>query len=732
MLCALAALAAGTTGGVASAATLTAACAGTTGDVPSLVAAIGQANAVAGPDTVQLGSGCGYTLTAANNFWFGPNGLPAIASDITIEGNGATISRAASASAPFRLFFVGADPASTATLNYISPASGVPGGGRLTLRGVTLAGGYAKGGDSLFGGGGAGMGGAILSQGSVVIDHSALVGNTAEGGSTGNLSAGAGGGGIGSNSPVNGRGGGFATGSFGIGAGGTGNSGGGGGGAGFRTTENGNPASMTGVPGAGGGPPSGLAGNGGTGASGGDGGGGGGNGTGDAGGGFGDGGLRLAGGGGVGGGGGASGTLVGDNAGGGGFGGGGGGSSTGVGGAGGFGGGGGYGGIGGGTGGGAPGFGGGSPTATGSGSGAGMGGAVFNMQGDLSISDSTLAANTARGGTDQVSDHGKGIGGAVFNMSGTFTARGSTFAGNTGAYFAAQIYNLVYDGATARTAQTRLENTILAGGIGPVDLASVKTAYITPANKGSANADVGAFDLIRTMAAQEQGTITGSPLTTDPLLGPLQDNGGPTPSLAPAPGSPVIDAGSAFGLTNDQRGERRPSDDPSRVNAGDGSDIGAVELQLTPGGPGPTGGGGGGGGVGGTPVLSRIRVSPSSFGAAKRGASIGRGGATGATVSYTASRAARTTFTVLRAHPGRRSGRGRCVAPTRAAHGARCVRYVRIGTFTHADRVGPNTFHFSGRVSGRTLALGAYRLRAVARADASAGPAVSAPFRIIR
>ena len=81
------------------------------------------------------------------------------------------------------------------------------------------------------------------------------------------------------------------------------------------------------------------------------------------------------------------------------------------------------------------------------------------------------------------------------------------------------------------------------------------------------------------MAAREQGTITGSPLTADPLLGALRDNGGPTPTMAPAPTSPAIDAGSAFGLATDQRGAPRPSDFGSIANVGDGSDIGAYEAR---------------------------------------------------------------------------------------------------------------------------------------------------------
>ena len=74
----------------------------------------------------------------------------------------------------------------------------------------------------------------------------------------------------------------------------------------------------------------------------------------------------------------------------------------------------------------------------------------------------------------------------------------------------------------------------------------------------------------------------------DPKLGPLRDNGGYTPTLAPLPGSLVIDQGKRgtnpdeieiFKL--DQRGFPRPIDQAGVVDAvdGDGSDIGAVELS---------------------------------------------------------------------------------------------------------------------------------------------------------
>jgi hypothetical protein len=432
------------------------------------------------------------------------------------------------------------------------------------------------------------MGGAIFNQGTVVIERSTLAGNTAEGGSAMSLGAGDAGGGIGTSSTP-GAGGGMGPGIAMGGVGGSGFTTGGGGGAGFRVGENGRAGDALGN-GSGGGAATGLGGAGGgaTGPNAGDGSGGGGidgaNGHGSGNGGrFAQGGNFdvRGGGGGVGGGGGSS---SGGPAGGGGFGGGGGACGNGglAAGSGGFGG-----------GGGAnlacasdgpPGFGGGTPSGHQGGGGAGMGGAIFNMQGRVTIRESTLTQNAAFGGIDNVPDHAKGIGGAVFNLSGSFTADGSTFATNTAPYDGASIYNLVYDASTPRAAVTTLRDTIVADASG-TDVASSKTAYIYPANLGSATVDAGQFDLVTAMAAREQGTITGSPLTADPLLGALRDNGGPTATMAPAPNSPAIDAGAAFGLATDQRGLPRPSDFGAVANAGDGSDIGAVESQA-PGGSG--------------------------------------------------------------------------------------------------------------------------------------------------
>jgi len=65
----------------------------------------------------------------------------------------------------------------------------------------------------------------------------------------------------------------------------------------------------------------------------------------------------------------------------------------------------------------------------------------------------------------------------------------------------------------------------------------------------------------------------------DAKLGPLQSNGGLTPTMLPQAGSPVIDAGTNVGAPDtDQRGVARPIDDPAVANATNGIDIGAFEA----------------------------------------------------------------------------------------------------------------------------------------------------------
>ncbi len=545
------------------------------GAVAELKADIAAANANGQTNTLNLFAGGVYTLTTVDNYLYGPDGLPPVASALTVNGQGATIERSPASGTPaFRLFYVSGG------------FSGVP-AGNLTLENLTLQGGFARGGDGS--GGGLGAGGAIFNQGTATLLGVTLTQNTAQGGGGGAAAGGADGGGMG---PGGGFGGPFA------GAGGNGSSAGGGGGfrpgddavggmggglggLGSGTGDGGNSADNNVF-----GPAGGVGGDfgfGGVGGPSGDpfraGGGGGGGGAGGGG-----------GGGGAGGGGEFSGTP-GGGGGGGGFGGGGGGGGeggegdftpgaapSGPGGPGGFGGGGGSGTVGGGSGGpGAGGFGGGSP-----GGGAGMGGAVFSMYGSLTLINSTLAGNFALGGAGF--QGGAGYGGAVFNLDSAVTILDSTLAADTVASGAGSsgasvgsdggaVYNLAFGNTLTGgpgSATLTLANSILADSTGGTDLAS---NAINGANTNTATVTATGPNLIRSTAA----TIGGpAPLTGDPLLGPLQNNGGLTPTMALQPGSPAIDAGSNAAvpavLTTDQRGPGFP-----RV-LGPAVDLGAFET----------------------------------------------------------------------------------------------------------------------------------------------------------
>ena len=116
------------------------------------------------------------------------------------------------------------------------------------------------------------------------------------------------------------------------------------------------------------------------------------------------------------------------------------------------------------------------------------------------------------------------------------------------------------------------------------------------------------------------------------------------------------------------------------------------------------------------PVLSRLKLAPAAFPAARRGASVARA-ATGTTISYSVSEACTTTFTVEREAVGVRRGR----------------RFIpHHGSFTHHDVAGTNHFHFTGRIGGRALNPGRYRLNATPKsATAHVGKTRHTPFRIL-
>jgi hypothetical protein len=199
------------------------------------------------------------------------------------------------------------------------------------------------------------------------------------------------------------------------------------------------------------------------------------------------------------------------------------------------------------------------------------GGIYVSSSGDrsLTIENSTIANNSSTANSSD--DEGGGVWICCGDPAQRLDIKSSTITGNrVGGSFGAG--GGVY-AALAVASDVTIQNSILANNSGTVgnDLYLVEGGQI-------------AFSLIKDPANSTDPpatlVFTGPNITgVDPQLGPLANNGGPTQTQAPSSASPVIDKGASLGLTTDQRGVLRPIDFPAIPNAGDGSDIGAVELQ---------------------------------------------------------------------------------------------------------------------------------------------------------
>jgi predicted outer membrane repeat protein len=172
----------------------------------------------------------------------------------------------------------------------------------------------------------------------------------------------------------------------------------------------------------------------------------------------------------------------------------------------------------------------------------------------LTVSNSTFSGNSS-----VVS------GGGIYNYANgsaaSVTLSNSTFSGNSADSGGASFYN---DGSTA---SVQLTNTILKAGAGG-NIFNNDGGTITSHGYNLASDNGGGFL-----------TGPGDQINTDPVLGPLQDNGGPTFTHALLPGSPAIDHGDPNFTPppfDDQRGQGYLRVVNGRI------DIGAFEVQTNP------------------------------------------------------------------------------------------------------------------------------------------------------
>ncbi len=204
--------------------------------------------------------------------------------------------------------------------------------------------------------------------------------------------------------------------------------------------------------------------------------------------------------------------------------------------------------------------------------------------GSATVRNSTISRNTATSG------------GALFvGFNATATVVNSTLSGNVATSRGGGVYlsndgvlNLINSTITENSSWTdgggiqlssfdsllQIENSIVAG-----NFASDLGPDIRKAN-GATPINVSGINLIGDNATAdanfpEDGILVGGTTLppVDPVLAPLSDAGGPTPTHALLPGSPALDAGIPAASTpaDDQRGTARPLD-------GDGDAIPALDL----------------------------------------------------------------------------------------------------------------------------------------------------------
>jgi len=221
--------------------------------------------------------------------------------------------------------------------------------------------------------------------------------------------------------------------------------------------------------------------------------------------------------------------------------------------------------------------------------GEGLGGAIHNY-GILALTNCTVAHNSATGGECFYFEDigGEVQGGAVFNGSGgSGYMVGCTISGNScqggDGYFGGHAYG----GGMRSEGVFTAKNTIVSGNTATGGTGSYEGGYSIGPDLATTGPMISqGFNFIgitNHSSGWVASDLTGSLLVPlDPLLGPLQDNGGPTPTMALVPPSFAIDNGNSFGSTTDQRGLTRPVDlgDYPNASGGDGSDIGAYEVQA--------------------------------------------------------------------------------------------------------------------------------------------------------
>ncbi len=198
------------------------------------------------------------------------------------------------------------------------------------------------------------------------------------------------------------------------------------------------------------------------------------------------------------------------------------------------------------------------------------GGGIFNdgTSGAISIDATTISRNRALGS-----------GGGLFSEGGVITVLNSTISSNEasmggGVHLAGGSLDLTSTTISSNNADVAGGGLNVASGSTATTINSIfagNTSVLDPDASGTVNS--GGNNLFgNTTGLTIVGTTSGNQLNVNPLLGLLQNNGGPTETHALLTGSPAIDAGSNLVPAIDQRSTTRPQ--------GTEFDIGAFEAAA--------------------------------------------------------------------------------------------------------------------------------------------------------
>ncbi len=212
------------------------------------------------------------------------------------------------------------------------------------------------------------------------------------------------------------------------------------------------------------------------------------------------------------------------------------------------------------------------------------GGGIY---GSGTLINSTVSENTARNGgginggvltliNSTVSgNHANDNGGGIYHSGSTMNLYNVTITGNLAN---AKASGIAAGGGIANASGTiNFQNTIIGNNLNVLIINGFPV--LNPEDCSGTLTSQG----YNIMSETSDCTVTGSVAFTNPNLGPLANNGGPTQTHALLHGSPAIDAGNPGGctdnlgatLTTDQRGVHRPAFGGIALRC----DMGAYELQ---------------------------------------------------------------------------------------------------------------------------------------------------------